>query len=322
MNGTTYLITANEGDAREYLYDNGGNEELAFIDETRVKDLKLDPTAFPYADLLQQNEQLGRLKASLVDGDTDNDGDYDEIYTYGTRSVTVWNAATGTVVWDSKNDFEQIIKQRSPLLFNSTNDENNFDDRSDDKGPEPEGVTVGMVNGKMYAFIGFERVGGIAMYDLSNPTNPTFAHYISTRDFLGNPENGTAGNLAPEGMVFIPASQSPNSTALLVVTYEVSGSVQIFELGTQEPNTSVEENAQTTGLSVYPNPSKDKVTFNLTNTDEAEVIIYNSIGTQVMKSTFNASLTISKDQLQATGVYFYEVINRGIRTTGKLVIMD
>lgn len=322
VNGTTYLITANEGDAREYLYDDNGNEELAFIDETRVKDLDLDPTVFPYADLLQQNEQLGRLKASLVDGDIDGDGDYDEIYTYGTRSVTIWNATTGTVVWDSKNDFEQIIKQRHPDYFNVSNDENSFDDRSDDKGPEPEGVTVGVVNGKLYAFVGLERDGGIVMYDLTDPNNPTFAHYITTRIFTGDPAAGTSGDLAPEGMVFIPASESPNETALLVVTYEVSGSVVVFELGTQEPKTGIQNTAQAIGLNVYPNPSHNNVIFRLNNTEDAEVIIYNSVGTQVMTKTFNGTLTITKEELNASGVYFYEVRNQGIATSGKLVIIE
>lgn len=322
VNGTTYLITANEGDAREYLYDDNGNEELAFIDETRVKDLQLDPEVFPFADLLQQNEQLGRLKASLVDGDIDGDGDYDEIYTYGTRSVTIWNAATGTVVWDSKNDFEQITKQRSPEFFNASNDENGFDDRSDDKGPEPEGVTVGMVNGKMYAFVGLERISGIVMYDISNPNSPSFANYISTRDFNGDPELGTSGDLAPEGMVFIPASESPNETALLVVTYEVSGSVVVFELGTKEPKTALQNPEEAIGLSVYPNPSKGDVSFSLNNSENAEVVIYNNVGVEVLTQSFTSSITISKQALSTPGVYFYEVRNQGVTTTGKLVIVQ
>jgi 2',3'-cyclic-nucleotide 2'-phosphodiesterase/3'-nucleotidase/5'-nucleotidase len=320
-NGTTYLITANEGDAREYIYEDANEDEvLAFIDETRVKDLKLDETAFPYADLLQQDDQLGRIKASLVDGDTDGDGDYDEIYTYGTRSFTIWDAATGSVVWDSKNALEQITKQRNPENFNATNDENNFDNRSDDKGPEPEGVVVGEVNGKMYSFVGLERVGGIVIYDITDPTAPSFAHYITTRDFSGDPEAGTSGNLAPEGLVFIPASESPNQTALLVVTYEVSGSVQVFELGNQLVSTNDKPEALM-GLSVYPNPSYGSVTLKLNNAEDAEVVLYNGLGTEVLRKEFNARLTISEDSLATAGVYFYEVNNKGITSTGKLVIV-
>lgn len=320
VNGTTYLITANEGDAREYLYESGGDEVLSFIDETRVKDLDLDPTAFPYADLLQRDDQLGRIKASLVDGDTDGDGDYDEIYTYGARSFTIWNASTGAVVWDSKNALEQITAQRNPMYFNATNDENNFDNRSDDKGPEPEGVTIGEVNGKTYAFVGLERVGGIVMYDITDPANPTFARYITTRDFSGDPEQGTSGNLAPEGLAFVPAKESPNRTALLVVTYEVSGSVAIFELG--DPVASVNDiTAESIGLQVYPNPSDNKVTFRVNNMGDAQVKVYNQLGTEVFTQAFNGSFTVNKDVFGATGIYFYTVENRGVATSGKLVIV-
>jgi 2',3'-cyclic-nucleotide 2'-phosphodiesterase/3'-nucleotidase/5'-nucleotidase len=320
--GMTYLITANEGDAREYEYeDMNGDDVLSFIDETRVKDLKLDPTAFPYADLLQQDDQLGRIKTSLVDGDTDGDGDHDEIYTYGTRSFTIWDASTGAVVWDSKNALEQITKQSNPAYFNATNDENNFDNRSDDKGPEPEGVTVGMVDGKMYSFVGLERVGGIVIYDISNPAAPTFAHYISTRDFSGDPEVGTAGNLAPEGLVFIPAEESPNRTALLVVTYEVSGSVEVFEIGDQLASVTNKVDAKS-NLSVYPNPSSETVSFRLKNDDNAQVVIYNSVGVEVFKQEFSSSLTVSKDELNQAGVYYYEVLNQGVTTTGKIVFVN
>ncbi len=319
-NGTTYLITANEGDAREYEYESNGDDVLSFIDETRVKDLDLDPTAFPYADLLQSDAQLGRLKASLVDGDTDGDGDYDEIYSYGTRSFTIWNASTGSVVWDSKNDLEQITAQRIPDNFNATNDENDFDGRSDDKGPEPEGVITGEVNGKMYAFVGLERVGGVVMYDITDPTNPTFAKYINTRDFSGDPEQGTSGDLAPEGLAFVPAGESPNRTALLVVTYEVSGSVAIFELG--DAIATVEElSTESIGLQVYPNPSKHDVIFRVNNTEDAAVKVYNQLGVEILSESFNGKITVTENVFATSGIYFYSVENKGIVTSGRFIIV-
>jgi len=317
--GSTYLISANEGDAREYLYDVNGEEELSFTDEARVKDLTLDPDKFPFADLLQSSEQLGRLKTSLVDGDTDGDGDHDEIYSFGTRSFTIWDPTNGSVVWDSKNAFEQILAQRYPDNFNATNDENNFDDRSDDKGPEPEGVVTGVVNGRTYAFVGLERVGGIVSYDITDPTNPTFANYINTRDFSGNPEEGTSGDLAPEGLAFIPSIQSPTNKALLVVTFEVSGSVSIFELG--QPAVNVEESTQESiALQVYPNPSNTDVTFRLNNTEVAELTIYNPMGSIIHNHQFNGSTTLGQDILNTAGVHFYQLSNQGKVTTGKFVI--
>ena len=40
----------------------------------------------------------------------------------------------------------------------------------------------------------------------------------------------TAGDLGPEGLVFIPAAQSPNGRPLLVVGNEVSGTTAVLQL--------------------------------------------------------------------------------------------
>ena len=134
-------------------------------------------------------------------------------------------------MFDSRSDFEVITSTISPDNFNSTDNENNsFDNRSDDKGPEPEGIEVGQVNGRTYAFVGLERIGGVMVYDITNPNSPNFNNYINTRDFAGNPETGTAGDLAPEGLKFISAANSPNGKPLLVVSNEVSGTVTTFEV--------------------------------------------------------------------------------------------
>lgn len=221
VDGSTYVLTANEGDSRDYD---------GFSEEARVADLTLDGEAFPNADALQAESALGRLKVTTTLGDPDGDGDYDALYAYGARSFSVWSA-DGTLVWDSGDEFESILAAELPEVFNSTNDENgSFDDRSDDKGPEPEGITVGQIGDTTYAFIGLERVGGIMVYDVSNPPAPRFVRYVNNRDFSGDPEAGTAGDLAPEGLVFIPAAESPNGEPLLVVTNEVSGTTTLYSL--------------------------------------------------------------------------------------------
>ena len=236
VNGQVYLLTANEGDARDY-------DE--FSEEERVADLTLDPTAFPNAAELQDDAMLGRIKTTNTIGDTDGDGDFDEIYTYGARSFTIWNGTTGAVVYDSGDEFEQKLAELIPDDFNSTNDENDsFDNRSDDKGPEPEALTVGVIDGTPYAFIGLERVGGIMVYDITDPAAPTFVTYNNSRDFSVEfdpdtitPAQLTAvGDLGPEGIEFIPAADSPNGMDLLVVANEVSGNISIFEAGA--PRTS------------------------------------------------------------------------------------
>lgn len=195
-------------------------------------DVSLDPTSFPGQGNLQQDSNLGRLKITTTLGDTDDDGDFDELYSYGARSFSIWDKE-GALLFDSADELEQITASVLPLDFNASDNENNsFEDRSDDKGPEPEGVVVGEVDGEHYAFIGLERIGGIMVYNVENPSTPTFVTYINTRDFLGDPVAGTAGDLSPEGLTFIAAADSSNGKPLLVVAYEVSGTTTVFEIDT------------------------------------------------------------------------------------------
>ncbi|EMD83466.1 choice-of-anchor I family protein [Pacificimonas flava] len=218
IGGETYFLTANEGDSRDF-------------EEVRIKDVVLDPATFPNAAELQQDDQLGRLAISAVDGDTDGDGDYDVLYAYGSRSFTIFDA-TGNVVFNSGDDFEQIIAAtRPPLAFN--NDE--FDpataasedlqtldeDRSDAKGPEPEAIAVGQVGEQVYAFVGLERDSGIMIYDITNPHGATFVDYIDSAAY---------GHFAPEIIRFIPADESGNGQAQLAVSYEVSGTTAVYDL--------------------------------------------------------------------------------------------
>ena len=231
--GETYIVTANEGDAREYIVeDDQGNETETFVEEARVEDLSLDPEAFPDANL-QQPENLGRLTVTTTLGDADDDGEYEQLYAFGGRSFSIFDTE-GNLVFDSGSDFERITAEQVPDFFNSDNDENTFDTRSDNKGPEPEGVVLGEVNGRNYAFVGLERVGGVMVYDISDPAESEFVQYINTRDFTGDPEAGT-GDLGPEGLSFISAEDSPNGNPLLAVAYEVSGSTAIFEITALTP---------------------------------------------------------------------------------------
>ena len=145
--GYTFLVTANEGDARDYD---------GFSEEVRVNDLALDPDAFPNANELQEDENLGRLRVTDANGDIDNDGDYDQLFSYGSRSFSIWTR-NGYLVYDSKSDFEEITAELIPENFNSNNDENDSaDSRSDDKGPEPEAVTIGTIKNRTFAFVGLE----------------------------------------------------------------------------------------------------------------------------------------------------------------------
>lgn len=234
IDGETYLISANEGDSRDYD---------GFSEEARIADLTLDATAFPNAAELQQDSVLGRLLVTTANGDADGDGDFEQLYSFGGRSFSIWDA-DGNLVFDSGSELERITAELLPEYFNSNNNDNDsFDSRSDDKGPEPEGVTVGKIGDRTYAFIGLERIGGVIVYDVTEPTNPSYVQYVNNRDFsvafdldedgdpAPTPEQVIAvGDLAPEGLTFISVTDSPNAQSLLVVANEVSGSTTIYEV--------------------------------------------------------------------------------------------
>ena len=219
--GQAYFVTANEGDARDWP---------GFSEEARVGSLTLDPAKFPDAATLKQSLNLGRLNVTKTLGDTDGDGDYDALFTLGGRSFSIWSA-NGGLVFDSDADLERITAAIHPGHFNASNDNNNFDDRSDNKGPEPEGLTLGTIDGRRYVFIGLERTGGIAAYDITTPTAPVFVDYVNNRDFsVTDLTSPNAGDLGPEGVLFIAANDSPTHQPLLVVSNEISGTVTTYGL--------------------------------------------------------------------------------------------
>ena len=228
VGGSAYYVTANEGDARDYWFDAadeaaclaaGGLEYddedgcLAYSEEVRLDDLDLDDTVFPDEDDLLDKEALGRLKTTTANncGDSDGDGDLDFICSYGTRSFSIWDS-NGALVWDSGDSISALMASQGEYINSYTQK------RNDDKGAEPEGVVVGEMFGKTYAFVGLERAGGILVYDVSDPTAPVFDQYIYLPD-----------HVSPEGLDFISAADSPNGAAMLVVAHEVSGTVAILQ---------------------------------------------------------------------------------------------
>lgn len=223
VGGAPYIVTANEGGSRSYS---------GFDERERVVDLELDPAVFPNAVMLQALGMLGRLRVTSTLGDIDDDGDYDALYAYGSRSISVFDVTGApSLVWDSGDAIEQAVAAAFPNDFNSDSDEDaSFDSRSDDKGPEPEGLVVGDVFGAPYVFVALERMGGVMIWDLSDPTEPALFEYVNPRDFSGVPSEGTADDLGPEGLVFVAAEDSPTTNPLVVVCNEVSGTVSIYEM--------------------------------------------------------------------------------------------
>ncbi|TMP43877.1 alkaline phosphatase [Pseudoalteromonas citrea] len=237
--GANFIVTANEGDGREYFFNtndeatclNQGGLEfdeddgcLAYTDEIRAKDLTLGNN-FSY--LNNDNNDIGRLKVSTVKGDADNDGVYEQLYTYGARSFTIWDE-NGLVVFDSGDQIARITASVHGAAFNNDEDENEGDTRSDAKGAEPEALALGKVGDRQLAFVGLERMGGIMMYDITNPYDVQFVDYFYNRGTLEGED--ITGDLAPEGMAFVPAEQSATGNPLLIVGNEISGSIAVWEI--------------------------------------------------------------------------------------------
>lgn len=279
VNGKTYLVTANEGDSREWLKDEdayfAGNLAQGYVENIRMKHLfnskgfnaegdypahlqkiangvkgaKLNPVTFAYcgatateAGDCRKDGNLGRLNIAWNMGyQTNADGSpkldangrliYDKLYAYGARSFSIWNTQ-GQLVWDSGSEFEKKISELFPNYFNTDHEAVSLDDRSDNKGPEPEGITLGTIGAKTFAFIGLERMSGVMVYDITTPMQPKFVEYFTTRNFVET-DSAKQGDLGPEGLIFIAAKDSPNGKPLLVVGNEVSGSTAIYQVNVQ-----------------------------------------------------------------------------------------
>ncbi|HCE41898.1 MAG: alkaline phosphatase [Alcanivorax sp.] len=309
--GSTWLVTANEGDARAWGEDNdaywgtegsgcAGDPSQGFVEEFRVKHLVhasgfdrrcgddlppqlrdlaagglLNPDTFGYCGATagdpgdcREDEELGRLNITWTEGyrkdengdpmlftaagvQDDANGDrlmYDTLYAYGGRSFSIWDE-DGGLVFDSGDAIERFLASDECMLgtqrsipckdyFNSGHDEGGaFDSRSDAKGPEPEGLTLANVGGSTFLFLGLERMGGILVYDVTNPAAPVRVEYLNTRDDWATEDTESvlpaAGDLGPEGLVFIPAEDAPGDTPLLVVGYEVSGTTAVYQVNLQ-----------------------------------------------------------------------------------------
>jgi len=223
--GQSYFITANEGEAR--------SDWPGYDDETRVRahcSAGLDPSVFPDAANLILDSNLGRLRitSNPNGGSTGKNasGQCTELWSFGARSFTIWNKDM-VRVFDSGDQIEQRTSALATAKFNASHDKDTLDGRSAAKGPEPEGVAIGKIGDKTFAFVGLERIGGVMVYDVTNPTAPVFVTYFNNRATAGTALTGDRG---PEGVLFVPAAKSPNGKPLLIVGNETSGTTAILQL--------------------------------------------------------------------------------------------
>lgn len=234
--GEAYYVTANEGDPR--------NKEYFYNEDSIAGALDLDPFAFPGKDVWQASSLLGKLAVTTTAGDVDGDGLYDDLYAFGGRSFSVWNG-DGELVFDSGNDFERITAKRYGPLSNQAKGLDLPDSSSAVNGPAPEALAVGslsvpiqhadgdlppVIEERIYAFIGIESDSGIMVYDVTRPSSAHFVTYFNTRDLAKAPSLDVNGDLAPEGIDFVSAEDSPTGTPLLICGNEVSGTVSVYEI--------------------------------------------------------------------------------------------
>ncbi|EWH08156.1 transcriptional regulator, MerR family protein [Catenovulum agarivorans DS-2] len=258
VDGKSYVVTANEGDAREYiddalsggsvedenkqacetkhpngLYDFDDGEEICFsyLEEYRIKDLDdIAPLSADLQAIFDENggkDGFGRLKVTTALGYNAANDEYENLYAYGARSFSIFDEM-GNLVFDSGDDFEMYTSLMHGEAFNNDEDVNESDTRSDAKGPEPEALAIGKIDGRTYAFIGLERMGGIFVYDITDPYNVSYSNYVINRGLVEDAD--ITGDLAPEGMKFVDAANSPTGTPLLIVGNEISGSVSVWEV--------------------------------------------------------------------------------------------
>jgi hypothetical protein len=294
IGGQGLLFTANEGDSREF----GSVVDANRISSSTFNNV-LDATAFPDQSILRNNKFLGRLSALKYSGDTDGDGDYDELHVMGGRSYSIWNAQTGSLVYDSKDLIEQITANHPTFgaIFNASNTTGApaSKNRSDDKGPEPEGVAVSTINGSTYAFVSLERIGGVMMFNVDNPNAPVFVGYANNRSTtLSGPDLGA------EGIIIIPAADSPNGNTLVILANEVSSTLSIYQI-----NTCAEVSGSpitTNDLTICPNQSTQLAVTNTASVSYEWLLNGNTISnatgnTYLASQAGNYSVRVSNSTL-------------------------
>ncbi|MEA9412252.1 choice-of-anchor I family protein [Flavobacterium sp. PL02] len=284
IGANTYLVTANEGDEKEYT---------GFVERTTIGATNLDATIFPNAAVLKQTYNLGRFRTTNLNGNLDGDAEFEEINCVGTRSFSIFNATTKQIVFDSGDDFEMYTASNLPLLFNADHESNTAKTRSRAKGPEPEGITTAKIGSETFAFISLERVGGVMVYNVTDPNNAKFVEYKNSRS-----TSAYAGDHGPEGITYIAPENSPTGKGYILVANEISGTITIFEVNAKSLSAPDFVSESTPTFALFPNPSqKGIVYFNRT----ADVQVFDVNGKNVL-TTKNAQ-TINTSQF-STGIYF------------------
>ena len=286
VGNTHYIVTANEGDEKDL---SGFSERTTVGANTYTP----DPFIFPQAAVLKASYNLGRFRVSSATGNTDGDSDFEEIAALGARSFSIFNADTRQIVYDSGDQFERYIAANHPLIFNADNESNTVKSRSRAKGPEPEGVALGNINGQTYAFITLERTGGVMVYNITNPDNPTFTDYKHSRM-----TSAYGGDNGPEGIIYIAPENTTTGKGYVIIANEISGTLSMYEIAGTATLGTGEVKAEKATFNVFPNPVAKGNTLYFNRVQDYE--LYDLSGKLIGKE--KNALTIDTSKL-STGAY-------------------
>ncbi len=306
INGVQYVLSANEGDGREWgTYANTDSKTINGSDK-KVEYFKKDA----YLD---------------VDGMADKS----KTYLQGARSFSIWNPAEGSglmhQVYDSKAEFEEKTGEKFPDNFNANHETAEMEVRSNKKGPEPEDVKVVTSGSSVYAFIGLERIGGVMMYDITDPSSSAFVDYINTRDFAGA-DLASSGDLGTEGLCVINAADSPNKNIVILAANEVSGTVAVYEIPLDHSSENNNEDSDDNNSSDNNNNNGSQGNSNQGNSQSGSSGSSGSSSSNTSNSDSKTRVTKDKDgvsivhktskdekiaDLELTGTGFKEILKDG-----------
>ncbi|WP_378105661.1 choice-of-anchor I family protein [Chryseobacterium sp. sg2396] len=286
IGNTNYIVTANEGDEK----DLSGFSERTTVGASTYT---LDPAVFPQASVLKASYNLGRFRVSNATGNTDGDADFEEMAALGARSFSIFNADTRQIVYDSGDRFERYIAANHPLIFNADNESNTVKSRSRAKGPEPEGIALGNINGQTYAFITLERTGGVMVYNITDPNNPTFTDYKHSRM-----TSAYGGDNGPEGITYIAPSNTTTGKGYVIVANEISGTLSMYEVAGANTLATGEVKTEKPTFNMFPNPVAKGNTLYFNRAQDYE--LYDMSGKLLSKE--KNALIIDTSNL-STGVY-------------------
>lgn len=219
--GRAYVVTANEGDAR--AHDEGdvmrlkhaGRRGPAIAASTEAE-LRQRYGRKPLADAY-----LGRLEVSIFDG-LNEAGEIAEPTMFGTRGFSILDGMTGELIFDSGSFIEEFALQHDPATFNMNDGKvANMDDRSDNKGPEPEALAVAHFAGKLWMAVGTERQNGLFLLIVDELAAPRLFAYA-------NPH--LDGDFSPESILLIPGDHRPDAANLMIAAFEGSGTILVYRV--------------------------------------------------------------------------------------------